>query len=283
MAPHEIENSKSASESAKPTQLLQRKLTNSILKVRGTEIVNGDGEPVILKGLTLKPLRGNKIAIADLDPGWARWTHEYGEFHHRFSRSWTWTSCCHVGSTWSGEIWVLLWQGKTSHRPEWVPANPTAKFLDYFFTASDAKFFAEQGLNCIRIPFNYRHFEDDLNPGVYIPEGFLILDRIIERCAAENFYVVLDLHAVPGGQNQAWHSDFGIHKALFWQLMEFHNRMINLWKVIASHCKDNVHVIPVIPNTAIKFAESTTRLPVTIHLMNQQILHTPTCKPFTPA
>jgi aryl-phospho-beta-D-glucosidase BglC (GH1 family) len=101
-------------------------------------------------------------------------------------------------------------------------------------------------LNCIRIPFNYRHFEDDLNPGVYKPEGFRILDRIIERCAAENLYVVLDLHAVPGGQNQDWHSDSGVHKALFWQFMEFQNRMINLWKEIASHYKGNVHVIPLL-------------------------------------
>jgi hypothetical protein len=94
---------------------------------------------------------------------------------------------------------------------------------------------------------------------------------------------VLDLHAVPGGQNQDWHSDSGVHKALFWQFMEFQNRMINLWKEIASHYKGNVHVISFIPNTEIKIAYSASRSPVTIHLMNQQILHKPTCKPFTPA
>ena len=36
------------------------------------------------------------------------------------------------------------------------------QFLDCFFTSSDAKFFASLGLNCIRVPFNYRHFEDDM-------------------------------------------------------------------------------------------------------------------------
>jgi aryl-phospho-beta-D-glucosidase BglC (GH1 family) len=97
-------------------------------------------------------------------------------------------------------------------------------------------------LNCIRIPFNYRHFEDDLNPGVYKASGFKTLDRIVERCAAENLYVVLDLHAVPGGQNQDWHSDSGIHKALFWQFKDFQDRMINLWVAIAAHYKGNVHV-----------------------------------------
>ena len=54
------------------------------------------------------------------------------------------------------------------------------KFLEYFFMEEDAKFFASLGLNCIRIPFNYRHFEDDMNPRVLKKSGFKHLDRVIE-------------------------------------------------------------------------------------------------------
>ena len=54
------------------------------------------------------------------------------------------------------------------------------KFLEYFFTEEDAKFFASLGLNCIRLPFNYRHFEDDMNPRVLKEEGFKHLDRVVE-------------------------------------------------------------------------------------------------------
>ena len=54
------------------------------------------------------------------------------------------------------------------------------KFLEYFFTEDDAKFFASLGLNCIRVPFNYRHFEDDLNPRVLKESGFTHLDRVVE-------------------------------------------------------------------------------------------------------
>jgi hypothetical protein len=54
------------------------------------------------------------------------------------------------------------------------------KFLEYFFTEDDAKFFASLGLNCIRVPFNYRHFEDDLNPRVLKESGFKHLDRVVE-------------------------------------------------------------------------------------------------------
>jgi len=54
------------------------------------------------------------------------------------------------------------------------------KFLEYFFTEDDAKFFASLGLNCIRLPFNYRHFEDDMNPRVLKESGFKHLDRVID-------------------------------------------------------------------------------------------------------
>ena len=54
------------------------------------------------------------------------------------------------------------------------------KWLEYFFTEADAKFFASKGLNCLRIPFNYRHFEDDMNQRVLKEGGFKHLDRVIE-------------------------------------------------------------------------------------------------------
>lgn len=54
------------------------------------------------------------------------------------------------------------------------------KWLEYFFTEKDAKFYASLGLNCLRIPVNYRHFEDDMNPRVLKKDGFKHLDRVIE-------------------------------------------------------------------------------------------------------
>lgn len=116
------------------------------------------------------------------------------------------------------------------------------RFLDYFFTDADAKFFASAGLNCIRIPFNYRHFEDDLNPGVFKESGFKLLDRVVQHCSNNNLYVIFDLHAVPGGQNQDWHCDAGINRALFWEFKEFQDRAITLWVEIASRYRGNPFV-----------------------------------------
>ncbi|KAJ5113630.1 putative glucan 1-3-beta-glucosidase A [Penicillium angulare] len=112
------------------------------------------------------------------------------------------------------------------------------EWLWHFFTEADAKYFASLGLNCIRIPFNYQHFEDDMSPRVLKPEGFKHLDRVIDICAKYNIYTILDMHAVPGGQNPDWHSDNPTNVAAFWDHKDFQDRTIWLWRELAHHYKD---------------------------------------------
>lgn len=113
------------------------------------------------------------------------------------------------------------------------------RFLEYFFTADDARFIASLGLNLLRLPINYRHFESDQEPFVINEEGFKHLDRVIELCAQHQIYTIIDLHALPGYQNQDWHSDNPTHKALFWQHKHFQDRAVHLWEVIANRYKGN--------------------------------------------
>ena|ERR1700712_1443506 len=65
------------------------------------------------------------------------------------------------------------------------------KFLEHFFKEEDAAFFASKGLNCLRLPFNYRHFEDDMNPRVLKEGGFKHLDRVIELVSPVIFILSL--------------------------------------------------------------------------------------------
>ncbi|KAA8913590.1 putative glucanase [Sphaerosporella brunnea] len=116
------------------------------------------------------------------------------------------------------------------------------RWLYYFFTEADAKFYKSLGLNCLRIPFNYRHFEDDMNPRVLKTSGFKHLDRVIELCANEGIYTILDLHAVPGGQNPDWHSDNPTNHAAFWDHKDFQDRAIWLWEQLAARYKGNAWV-----------------------------------------
>ncbi|KAG6828875.1 Endo-1,4-beta-xylanase 5 [Tricholoma furcatifolium] len=113
------------------------------------------------------------------------------------------------------------------------------KFLEYFFTDADAQFFKSLGLNCIRLPFNYHHFEDDMNPRVLKESGFKHLDRVINLCAAHGIYTILDLHTAPGGQNTDWHSDHGSHIANFYNHKDFLDRAVWLWEQLAAHYKGN--------------------------------------------
>ncbi len=82
------------------------------------------------------------------------------------------------------------------------------RFLDVFFGDEDAAFIASLGLR----PFELKE------------EGFWLLDRAIDRCARHGLYTVIDLHALPGCQNQRWHSDNPTHRAFFWAYRHFQDR-----------------------------------------------------------
>ncbi len=113
------------------------------------------------------------------------------------------------------------------------------RFLEYFFGRDDAQYIASLGLNLLRLPLNYRHFESDMEPFVIKEEGFKHLDRVINLCAEQQIYTIIDLHALPGYQNQDWHSDNPTHKAFFWQHIHFQDRVVHLWEAIATRYKDH--------------------------------------------
>ena len=114
-----------------------------------------------------------------------------------------------------------------------------ARFLDEFFTEEDASFLKSLGINSVRIPFNYRHFESDDEPFVMKQAGFGLLDRAVDACARHGLYAILDLHAVPGRQNQHWHSDNPTQWAEFWAQRQFQDRVVHLWENLAEHCRGN--------------------------------------------
>ncbi|MEO3875797.1 cellulase family glycosylhydrolase [Nonomuraea sp. B12E4] len=113
------------------------------------------------------------------------------------------------------------------------------RLLTAFFADGDAKLLADAGLNCVRFPVNYRHFEDDSEPFVFKEDGFRHLDRAIDACARHGIYSVIDLHALPGSQNHHWHSDNPTHRPAFWDHPHFQDRVVAMWEHIADHYKDN--------------------------------------------
>ncbi|OJA17831.1 hypothetical protein AZE42_03323 [Rhizopogon vesiculosus] len=135
---------------------------SSYLKVSGTKVVDGEGNEVILRGAGL----GGWMNMENFISGYPGC-----EFQIRGALA------------------------------EVVGSSKADFFFDkYFFEEKDAKFFKSLGLNCIRLPFNYRHFEDDMNPRVLKKGGFKHLDRVIDLCAQHGIFTILDLHAAPGGR-----------------------------------------------------------------------------------
>ncbi|MEV6863004.1 cellulase family glycosylhydrolase [Streptosporangium subroseum] len=113
------------------------------------------------------------------------------------------------------------------------------RLLTSFFGPEDAALLSAMGVNCVRIPVNYRHFESDDRPMEMREEGFRHLDRVIGLLGAHGIYSVIDLHALPGSQNQHWHSDNPTHVAAFWQHRHFQDRVVHLWEFMADRYRDN--------------------------------------------
>ena len=114
--------------------------------------------------------------------------------------------------------------------------------LDHFFTEKDVAYMASIGVNVLRFPINYRHFEDDMNPFVYKEEGFLMMDKVMDWCEKYGIYVIIDLHAAQGHQNCDWHSDNNMRTALLWRTKHFRDRVIALWEKLAERYKDRAVV-----------------------------------------
>lgn len=180
---------------------------SGFLHTKGTKIISGDGTPIVLRGAAT----GGHLNMENFITGFPGHEEEHKEA-------------------------MLAVMGREKYDFFW------SRFYEYFWTDKDAELFASMKLNCLRIPFNYRHFLDDADLTMVKAEGFALLDRVVESCAKHGIYTILDLHAVPGGQNQDWHCDSGTHRALFWDFQYFQDRIIDLWKVIAEHYKDNTWV-----------------------------------------
>lgn len=113
------------------------------------------------------------------------------------------------------------------------------QFTESFFGDADARYLASLGVNCVRVPVNYRLLLDDAGPLQLRDSGLAQLDRAVDTCAAHGLYTILDLHALPGGQNAHWHSDNPTHRAGFWEQRVFQDRVVALWEAIAQHFRGN--------------------------------------------
>jgi aryl-phospho-beta-D-glucosidase BglC (GH1 family) len=91
---------------------------------------------------------------------------------------------------------------------------------------ADADFaaIAAHGFNVVRLPLNHRLLSG--------PDGFATLDRVLALAEAHDVYVVLDLHAAPGGQSKIFVAD-PEHDRL-WDSEAAAARTVALWRELAT-------------------------------------------------
>ncbi|KUJ60280.1 glycosyl hydrolase family 5 [Flavobacteriaceae bacterium CRH] len=112
-------------------------------------------------------------------------------------------------------------------------------------TKRDVDSLAKWGFNSIRLPMHYNLYtppiEQEKNGEItWIEEGFTMTDNLLKWCAENKMYLILDLHAAPGGQgNDAAISDYDTTKPALWQSEANQKKMIALWKKLASRYRDN--------------------------------------------
>jgi endoglucanase len=116
-------------------------------------------------------------------------------------------------------------------------------FKDNYVTEADIEFLHAQGVNTIRIPFNYRLFTNEDYMGLTSDQdGFERIDEVIGWCRSRDIYVVLDMHDAPGGQTGDNIDDSYGYPWLF-ESAASQQKFCEIWKKIAKHYKNETAVI----------------------------------------
>lgn len=96
------------------------------------------------------------------------------------------------------------------------------------------------GFNSVRLPMHYNLYtlpiEDEPIAGeqTWLTKGFELTDSLISWCKQNQMYVILDLHAAPGGQGyDAGISDYDDTKPSLWESAENRDKTVALWKRLA--------------------------------------------------
>lgn len=119
------------------------------------------------------------------------------------------------------------------------------RYLNNMITLKDIEALKSWGFNSVRLPLHYDLFtlpsdkETIKGQNTWIEKGFTLTDNLISWCKKNDIYVILDLHATPGGQgNDIPIADIDTLKPRLWQNPENQNKTIALWKKIAEKYKD---------------------------------------------
>jgi len=180
-------------------------MMNGFVKARGTRVVNGKGEPFLLRGVGLGSWLLPEGYMWKMPPG--------GDRPRKI------------------EAMILDLIGPDRAREFWIT------YRNRYISRDDIRQIAAEGFNSIRIPLNYRNMVTDDGEG--FDEAVLALvDRAIGWCRENGLYVILDLHGAPGGQTGANIDDSPNDLPELFTSEENRRRTIEVWRFLASRYRD---------------------------------------------
>jgi len=188
--------------------------SQSFLKADGQKIVNEKGQNIVLKGLGL----GGWM----LQEGYMLKTADFAGPQYKIEE----------------KIAELIGEGGKNKFYQAYHKNGITK--------ADIDSLAKWGFNSIRLPMHYKLYtlpiekEPVKGQNTWIDDGFKMTDDLLKWCEDNKIYLILDLHAVPGGQGKdANISDYDENKPSVWESEENQQKTIALWKKLAERYKDS--------------------------------------------
>ncbi len=182
---------------------------SKFVTTRGKLIISPDGKPLLLKGINL----GN-------------WLLPEG-YMFKFKQ----TNSPRLIQTAINEL-----IGEDEARRFWKT------YHDNYITRDDISFIKRSGFNSVRVPFSYRLFVSDTTVPRLEGPGYELLDRVVDWCRREGLYVILDMHASPGGQTGDNIDDSWAYPFLF-ESSESQDLTASLWRKIANRYRNDPIVI----------------------------------------
>ena len=110
---------------------------------------------------------------------------------------------------------------------------------------ADVEALAGWGFNLIRLPMHYKLFtppigeEPVAGENTWRDTGFTLTDSLLAWCRDNGMYLILDLHAAPGGQGEnADINDYDPTKPALWESEANREKTIALWRRLAERYAD---------------------------------------------
>ncbi|AVR44631.1 glycosyl hydrolase family 5 [Christiangramia fulva] len=119
------------------------------------------------------------------------------------------------------------------------------KWRNNFIQKADVDSLKKWGFNSIRLPMHYNLYtlpveeEPVVGKNTWLETGFKMTDSLVKWCKANEIYLILDMHATPGGQGHDLNiSDRDPSKPSLWESEANQQKLIALWKKLAERYKD---------------------------------------------